>query len=396
MGHPANSLNHPPNRKTSGYIRIMIESLTIDGYRKLKHFKINGLKQLNLLVGSNNSGKSSVLEALCILISRGSPESMWQMSEGRSEMLVEERASSRTRFMDVSHLFHMHNMQLGSEFLIESDGTGSSNRQLKVSVDEYSPTDTAPIPFDPEDAASSALALRIDGRPTPDLNLIPLSAKGGIIPPSLSYQRRLLRRTESREFVKDVPVQFVTTRSLDIRTLSTLWNSMMLTPDEDRVLTALRILEPAIERIALQSDGEPSYLTSRSRGGFIVRLKEHETPVPIGSMGEGVWRMLAIAIAISQCSGGVLLIDEVDTGLHYSVMTALWKMIIGASNELDVQVFATTHSYDCVRSLGRVSAADSSFTDNVSLHRIDASMPGPTTYNELELEVASENGIEVR
>ena len=58
-----------------------------------------------------------------------------------------------------------------------------------------------------------------------------------------------------------------------------------------------------------------------------------------------------MAIALISAKGGVLLIDEIDTGLHYTVMADMWKLIAQTAAELDVQVFATTHSSDCVTAL---------------------------------------------
>src|SRR5206468_10271805 len=120
---------------------------------------------------------------------------------------------------------------------------------------------------------------------------------------------------------------------------------------------ALQFLDPDIERIAPQVGNGPSY-APQTRGGFIVKKRGLEQPVPIGSMGDGMWRMLAMAIAITQCRGGVLLVDEIDTGLHYSVMADMWRLIFGAAKELDVQVFATTHSFDCIQSLATVCVSD--------------------------------------
>ena len=68
-------------------------------------------------------------------------------------------------------------------------------------------------------------------------------------------------------------------------------------------------------------------------------------------MGDGMWRIMAMAISLAQCKDGFLLIDEIDTGLHYSVMTDMWKLIYRSALDLSVQVFASTHSNDCIRSL---------------------------------------------
>lgn len=165
----------------------------------------------------------------------------------------------------------------------------------------------------------------------------------------------------------------------------------MLTPDEDLVLKALRFIDPDIERIAIQIGTKP-YLDGLPRGGFIVKRKGADQPIPIGSLGGGVWRMLAIAISITQCRGNVLLVDEIDTGLHYSVMTEMWQWILKVAKEFDVQVFATTHSFDCVESLARASAG----REDVTVQRIEAGKRKPIPYDEEVLRAAAKHHIEVR
>jgi AAA15 family ATPase/GTPase len=70
--------------------------------------------------------------------------------------------------------------------------------------------------------------------------------------------------------------------------------------------------------------------------------------VPIPFMGDGIRRVLSIVLAIANAPGGVVLIDEVENGLHYSVMKDVWKAIALAARQFDVQVFATTHSWECI------------------------------------------------
>ena len=54
-----------------------------------------------------------------------------------------------------------------------------------------------------------------------------------------------------------------------------------------------------------------------------------------------MWRMLGLALALANAKGGVLLVDEIDTGLHYSIMGDMWRMVGKLAATLDVQVFAT-------------------------------------------------------
>jgi AAA15 family ATPase/GTPase len=125
----------------------------------------------------------------------------------------------------------------------------------------------------------------------------------------------------------------------------------------------------------------------------MVKLKSSDQPVPIGSMGDGIWRMLALSIAIALSKSGTLLVDEIDTGLHYTVMSKMWNLIYAAAKQFDVQVFATTHSYDCVHSLAQIPVDRD---PQITVQRIEAHRPQSVPYDQEELTVAASREIEVR
>lgn len=71
-------------------------------------------------------------------------------------------------------------------------------------------------------------------------------------------------------------------------------------------------------------------------------------------LGDGIRKMLAIITSLYGCKGGVIFIDEIDNGLHFSSLSSLWKAIIKTSELLNVQVFATTHNIESLQSLNKV------------------------------------------
>ena len=115
--------------------------------------------------------------------------------------------------------------------------------------------------------------------------------------------------------------------------------------------------------------------------------------VPIGSMGDGVWRLLGIALSLVRAERGILLIDEIDTGLHYSVLVDMWRLVYETAKRLEVQIFATTHSRDCYEALASVAEAG---RYDISLQRIERGKPLAIAFSEAEIVQAAERGIEVR
>jgi hypothetical protein len=375
----------------------MISSIRIEGYRGFEYFEMNDLGRINLLVGTNNSGKTSVLEAIYLLSSVGDPASLWEMLWRRGERLPPMLSAAGDRpprrspvELGVSHLFTGHEAQPGSSIRISARNQTPA-RTLEYAIAEGSPRDQAEIfGSDDEGVLTSRLVLEVKGNPRPAISMIPLTRAGGLVMDAVDMSARRARQRTSEAS----PAHFITTESLAGDELVAMWNKIALTPTEGLVLKALQFLDRDIERIAAQATSGP-YYPSQARGGFIVRRKGWEQPVPIGSMGDGMWHMLAMAIAITQCKGGVLLVDEIDTGLHYSAMSRMWSLIYNAARDLDVQVFATTHSYDCVYSLAQI-CSNVAMQKSVTVQRIESGKRQSIPYDEEEITVAASRDIEVR
>lgn len=127
-----------------------------------------------------------------------------------------------------------------------------------------------------------------------------------------------------------------------------------------------------------------------------VKLGDTLPRAPIGILGDGIWRILGLALSLVNARGGTLIVDEIDTGLHHSVMAKVWKMILETAKRLDVQVFATSHSLDCVRALEPLSQDRGMDTSEVFIHRIDREQTEATTYSEKMISYAIQDQLEVR
>ena len=106
-------------------------------------------------------------------------------------------------------------------------------------------------------------------------------------------------------------------------------------------------------------------------------------------------RLFGLALALVNARGGLLLIDEFENGLHHSVQTDVWRMIFRLAERLDVQVFATTHSRDSVRSFQEAAAESPEEGVLLRLARKGEDIV-PTVASEDELAVATRHDIEVR
>lgn len=380
----------------------MIHSLKIEGYRVFDRFSMDGLGQINLLVGTNNSGKTSILEALYLLAEGADPSALWRILSRRGEQLTLEPQTNPSAprplqiELDVCHLFHGHEIKLGSSFSLHTKNQ-SPPRSITFKVSEAKPQDNPQLfsifAAEGEEALGPRLALSVSGHPTPAAPLIPLSRRGGL---RNEVFQMLLNITRSSTKTETKNSQYVSTESLSANELIANWNTIVLSPEEQRVVRALQVVEPKIERIAAVGLSPTLYTGFPVRGGFKVKLREEEQPVPIGSLGDGMWRMLALAIALTRAKDSLLLIDEIDTGFHYTVMSGMWKLVAEAAKDLNVQVFATTHSSDCVRSLATICNQDHRTNSQVSIQRLQPEKGRAVRYTESEIKAAAEQNIEVR
>lgn len=372
----------------------MFKSVEIKGFRGLQDFAMDSLGRINLLVGTNNSGKSSILEALELLSSRGSLRALWKATGRRGERLWYEDDNRRYTESDVSHLFWGHSFQAGSRIDVSSQ-TDIGREHVSVEIVPWMQEFTDLSSEQAASQTSEPLGLRIEWHngksesfTNESLADVRLSPRGGL-------SNRNFARGAS-ENIDIAPVQFISTAALSSEEVLSLFDEVVLTPEEDLLVEALRTIEPNIDRIAAVGSDRAKYSTGSRQGNIVVKLSNHRDRIPIGSMGDGIWRMLGIALSLVNAKNGILLIDEVDTGLHYSVMSNMWNLLKTTAERLNIQVFATTHSRDCYESLASISRDDVSNDSCVTIQRVDRGLKHATSFTEQEIVAASERGVEVR
>jgi hypothetical protein len=360
----------------------MFRSVQIAGYRGFSHYELGELARVNLLVGRNNSGKTSVLEALYLLGAGGDPAALWRIANRRGERFDGGRPE-----IDVSHLFMGHELGVGSSFSITGTN-GSFPRSVVFSIEDRAgrlDQNELSLLGDEYELSRPRLLISIASNTSPRAQILQLSRQGGLDP-------EINRRFPGPRQDAQPNVHFISTDSLAGNEMVRHWDQVQLTPNEELVLGALRFIDPSIEQIRSFGSGG----VYGPRGGFIVKRKGVATPFPLGSLGDGAWRMLAMAIVLTQCAGGLLFIDEIDTGLHYTVMADMWRMIYSAAKQFDVQVFASTHSYDCVYSLSTICRSAETEDAEITIQRIEADRPAATPFSEAEIRTAAERHIEIR
>lgn len=162
---------------------------------------------------------------------------------------------------------------------------------------------------------------------------------------------------------------------------------------EPDVEAAMRILEPNLESIHFLL-GRDSYSSPAS--GVLLGLQNVDKRVPLGSFGDGMRRLLELSLSLIHTANGVLLIDEIDTGLHWSVMASMWELVVEASRRLSLQVFATTHSYDCLRGLAALIESRPDLAAEISAQKIAPGLEHAVDLDADSILRAVQQGTELR
>ncbi len=368
----------------------MIRSLQLTNFRSHANYQLEKLGRVNLLVGTNNSGKTSILEAIELLLAHGEPRNIWTALSRRGERIWDSEENRGASEIDLCRLFHGYSLDTGSSFKVRATCDGF-DQILSAKIEESNfPQEDLPA-FERESVfGPNALRLTWQSGTTEEHTNLPITDKGGISVDII--RRRVPRKEDQRD-----PVSFITTSSLSPEAVTSLLSGVILNPEENFLLKALRIIDPTIERLApISSFRSAGISSSISKGGVVIKCTGFEKRLPIGTMGDGIWRLLALALSLVEASGGVLLVDEIDTGLHYSVMEKMWQLVSETAHRLNVQVFATTHSSDCWKALSAISRSNVEEGSDVTIQRIERQNGIAVQFSEQEIVLAAEGDVEIR
>jgi predicted ATPase len=322
---------------------FMLRDLTIQNYRCFKDFHIDSLARVNLIVGMNNSGKTSLLEAIYLLVNQGNPRCLSELLDKRGEILPLRRprltlGGVLDNNYQITHIFYGHQISSDQVIHVQSQQESFLSIEIQLCLTKGQDQLSEEIPETEDIPESDVSPFELAFVYEPDIKLtVPVLDDGSVRARSLQRAKQ----SQSHLFSQTRFCQFITTDKSPFDDLSTLWNKITLTPEYDVVVRALQILEPNVEGFSFTS-------SQTSNSGVLLKMRGQINPIPLGSMGEGMRRILALTMAIVTLKNGFLLVDEIETGLYYEAQTDMWRLILELAQGLNVQVFATTHSWDCI------------------------------------------------
>ncbi len=383
----------------------MLSSLEIKNFRTFSHLVIERLSRVNLIVGKNNVGKTTLLEALRIYGSIAPWNAIHTVLNKRNEVTGTAKKKVALNFRS---LFHGRKVGEDDEVCIREQSTDTDQRGFVAAPE-----------FESEAAKDNAgYVITHTDKPTGPFSRLALRVKHDCLSGSLSANGSALSVTASNpsplalsihDCDPDPPfLQGVGSQPHMEDTIATWWDAISLTAGEGRVVQAMQTITP-VE--AANFIGDPR----ENAGRFaIVREKETKEPAPLATLGDGAVRMFQIAVAMEYAAirskaiadAGVLaknafpllLIDEVETGIHHTLHADLWCFIFKTAELLDVQVFATTHSHDCLKGFAE-AITDNDENDGlvIRLEKVEGEkQTGAVSIDREGLPIIVRDSIEVR
>jgi ABC-type cobalamin/Fe3+-siderophores transport system ATPase subunit len=377
--------------------KLFLDSLEIQNFRGFRHLQIEKLGRVNLIVGKNNIGKTALLEALELYARRGSPNLIRLFLRTRNELSDSARRGLSSISGDdeldrvleaLRYLFYGRKEIKGNSLPgpLRIGSINSSTGMLMISLGWFTTE-----PNQPEGVAKWRLLqpeeyLMVD-------NPIPrFSIEWGQQKINVPILARLPLRVLSQ--LQEANCISIGVNGLTEGRTSLYWGRVALTDLEQEVLNALQIIAPGVSRLAFISDSEESSrVTVRVP---LIKVKDIDAPFPFRGLGNGMSRILGLTLALVNAQDGILLIDEIENGIHYSAQQELWQMIFRLAGRLNIQVFATTHSWDCIEAFQKAAkenAQEKGMLIRLSLEQgeIDA-----TLFDEEELQIVTRERMEVR
>lgn len=344
--------------------------------RCFKDFSLEDIGKVNIISGENNVGKSTLLESIFLLLAYNLPDLFIKTSAIRGVPVI----------------------SFAPELLWEPFFYGlNPDDELKISCkDEKGNEQSLALQKDESLAVtlSSQLPVQHDLRPMPGgypLKATYICDKNATIGYFIPQANGMSTKWSSPP-PQALPLShYLGPRSTDhINGIAQLFGKVELSGTKEVLLEALRLLDDSIIDISTIVIANSAYLYARRNNS--------KTLLPLSAMGDGVSKLLMFLCTLYTNPGSVLLIDEIENGFHYSFFPKLWTAIINAAKETDCQIFATTHSYECIQGAEEAFSKDvnlENFLRYVRLGKYEGKIT-PHIFSAGSLKVAIESEMEIR
>lgn len=370
----------------------MFERISIKGYRSIKKLEINDLKQFNLIIGKNNSGKTNLIEALYQAINPGNSSLLGKINLWRG-LDVMDSEIWKTIF---------YKLDLSKEIEIKSK-IDNPSRERVLTI----------LPLLNSDGTDRELILQNHKEKDviiKDSTSVEPETINGILlklyyiendKKSKTFNSRIITEKIQIDPVRDrgkmfSPFIIKNDKDYKCRSGGKIVNTETLLLDFSKRFKKIAIKKKKKELIEILKEFDPNLKDLELIGDTIYADLNYDENIPIGVMGFGFLKTLALLTDIRNEKNFILLIDEIENGLHYTNLKTMWKAVFKAASLMNNQIIATTHSFECIKAFVESFPYNE---DNLRVFRIERNQNDDykvTKYNRKDLEVYIDSKWEIR
>jgi ABC-type molybdenum transport system ATPase subunit/photorepair protein PhrA len=365
----------------------MLKRIAIDGFRGIQSLNIEDCRRVNVFVGPNGGGKTSVLEALCVASQPFALQLLDTVNRWRDMpplnpqtwhtllTIFNEMDCHRTVLLEIETREGPASVTISALF-----GRGGTDESELVQGTTTT-SDPGSISAGFEDSVRGIKSVYKPSCGEEVEAILELVATG---------YRQTVKAKGKHPPRGPVPGSFFihTRRATSLGETAAALTDLYTKHAEELFISALKKVEPRIQRLIPGVQGkQPTVLADLG----------YATLVPISVLGDGFCRVSLIATGIvSAQRGRLLLVDEIDSGLHHTVMKGLWESILTLSREYDFQVFCSTHNEEMLR---ETLPAFASEPDALRVYRVSRNREGVVSQQMYDYEMfqdAFAMGMDVR
>lgn len=355
----------------------MITRISLRSFRGFHEIELSDVTRITLISGKNNAGKTSLLESIFLLFDYSAPDSFMKIARFRGINTIMQASNLWEPF------FNNLDNHTPIDICISVDDV--EHHVTYVRDDDFVPTDSTGAPKDVWEqfvaAAKSSYTLKF----TYSCN--GYNEAGHFIIGTSGIMRNAPMLSNSIQKPNIPTVNFVNSIIMATQNLSELMGKLELEGKKQKVIDTLQLIDPSITDITTIAISGQTQLYAKTNGKLL----------PLKIAGDGINRLLYLMLTIISNPNSIILIDEIETGFHYSMYAVLWSVLAQAAKENNCQIIATTHSYECID--GAINGIEKvKLQDEFSFYRIEHTEGKSSAfrYNSQLLRVAFDKNMEVR
>lgn len=333
-----------------------LSDIVIENFRRFEKIEINNLGLVNVIVGDNNIGKTSLLEALLF-----TPDKSAYLE--RLAFAYIERTNVHPDKHETSEGVSLY-FNLNNDFLSEYERCSDNKDNIKFRIYNNRFFNDYQVNFNSEKILDID---KINYSEEDYLGLKMIPYENSIKMPLIAY---------GKGFGNELANVF----DNEIRSNRIL---------EKQFLENLKLFIPNVENVFVKTDSS-----------IDIRDKDYTIDRPLSQYGEGANKLFRILVLLTIHKGKRLLIDEIDAGIHFSRFKEFWRILLNIAKKDNTQIIATTHNDECVKFFTEILNEDKFGSEYQELSRVvQMKFVNKLKVRSFEFQsfnMALEDGVEIR